>query len=162
MSHSVRLGHITPLPKWWLIVKKLRPILDGADFKLEPSEYGWTDTDGHLVPQKHLLVPEGLKRTCGCKSKDKETRCRWRILEKDGSQMYVFLWVQKCMCKCELRIDYGLGDSTNCIRLYSLFQDLKQNEANSIITDASRSLLSNVKFPNTPLYVQGWDITSMT
>ncbi len=89
MSHSVRLGHT---PRWWFIVKKLRSILDGADFRLEPSEYGWTDTDGHLLPQKHLLlVPEGLKRTCGCKSKDKEKRCRGRILAKDGSQMYVFL-----------------------------------------------------------------------
>lgn len=50
----------------------------------------------------------------------------------------------KVYVQMRTEIDYGLGDSTNCIRLYSLFQDLEQNEANSLITDASRSLLSKV------------------
>ena len=73
-SHSIIHGHI---PRWWFLVRKLSTLLkDRDEDDLDPTDHRWTNVDGHLLPEKCLLlVPDHLSKTCGCKHDDERKRC---------------------------------------------------------------------------------------
>ena len=73
-SHSITKGHI---PRWWFLTKKLNSLLGDCEFSLDPTQYGWEDKDGHLLPEKNLLpVPDNILETCNCKHVNAEKRCQ--------------------------------------------------------------------------------------
>ena len=73
-SHSITQGHIR---RWWFLTKKLNSLFDDKEFSLDPTQYGWEDKDGHLLPQKNLLsVPDKILTTCSCKHGNEEKRCQ--------------------------------------------------------------------------------------
>ena len=130
-SQSIRLGHI---PRWWFIVKKLRSIHDETELSLSPTDYGWIDIDGCLLPEKHLfLVPEGLQRTCDCNSKVKAKRCNGKKmpLQKETSELHNILWMQEIMLKLIINYSTVWAIPKMHPSAGSSFEGMEQNEATS-------------------------------
>ena len=73
-SHSVIHGHIR---RWWFLLRKLSSLLKETDEDaLDPTEHGWKNVNGHLLPDKCLLlVPDHLLKNCRCKTEDTSKRC---------------------------------------------------------------------------------------
>ena len=90
-TSSVIEGHIQ---RTFLAVREAVTLLDQR-VSLEPTDYGWEESDGVLVPSKHLKpLPDVLLTVCGCKHcKTKRCKCR-----KANLNCCVF-------CKCSTSCD---------------------------------------------------------
>lgn len=73
-TSSVIEGHIR---RTFLAVREAITLLDQR-VPLEPTDYGWEESDGILLPSKHLKpLPDVLLTVCNCKNcKTKRCKCR--------------------------------------------------------------------------------------
>lgn len=90
-TSSVIEGHIQ---RTLLAVREAVTLLDQR-VPLEPTDYGWEESNGVLVPSKHLKpLPDVLLTVCGCtRCKTKQCKCR-----KANLNCCVFC---KCSTSCE-------------------------------------------------------------
>ena len=64
-SHSLQ-GH---LQHCFFIIRMAMNLLDNQ-FEIEPLEFGWTEVDGYIMPDKQLLpLPDFYLVCCGCMKK---------------------------------------------------------------------------------------------
>ena len=97
-SNSITKGHI---PRWWYLVRKLSSLLDDQEFNLDPTDYGWENKVGCLLPEKNLLlVPNTLLKSCNCTTGINGAICKSKRCSCKSVDVTCTSYC-KCKAKCE-------------------------------------------------------------